>query len=380
MVRFITAVLVFVSLAAEAQQPISYLTVDSKTYEYYLKGDWDNLIKTGEEAIEQKVDYKRLRQRMGYAYFVRGDFYNSQIHYEKALTFDEYDTDTHTYLYYCGLNTGNQAYARFHAARLPKDLQQKLKEEAIKPVDVIDVEFNYKANNSNSRSNPTYFRAGITTQLGFRISLYQSVSAYQQTISTSVTKQPGYFALLNWSVTSKTSLDVAYHYLNTKTDGIKYPDNLVYAAFSTKINRFNLGLSGSFLNNGTDYFNQVSMCGGIILPGKSNIYLNSTLSGMMQTGFNRIIFSQTARTRIAKTLWAEGNVTMGNLQNYNDHNALYIYNSIDPSLFRTGLTLFFYPVKKMIFFGNYMYETKNIELTNSNYKQQSFSGGIIWKL
>ena len=100
----------------------------------------------------------------------------------------------------------------------------------------------------------------------------------------------------------------------------------------------------------------------------------------MGKGNNRLIFSQTAGGRLTKSVWAEANITLGNLLNYQDHNALYVYNSIDPTTFRTGLTLFWHAGKNLTLFGNYMYDTKLIELTNTNYKQQSFSGGIIWKL
>jgi len=378
--KFLITVLFFVSAVAKAQQPITFLTADSLTYQYYMSGDWAKLIDAGNKAIEQNIDYKKLRQRMGYAYFVRSDFYAAQMEYEKALTFDSYDADTHAYLYYCGLNTANEEFARFHAGKFPDDLKQKLKEQTFRPVDAIDIEFNYKANTTISRSNPTYLRAGINTQLGYRFSLYQSVSNYQQTIESAVTKQPEYYALLNWSMTSHVSLDVAYHFLDVSLDGSKYPGNMVYAALSTRINRFSFGLSGSVLNYDTDVYKQFGLQAGAYLPGKSGIYLKSYLSEMIETGTNRIIFSQVAGTRVLKTVWAEGNVTLGNLKNYNDHKALYIYNSIDPTTFRCGISLFWYLGKSVTLIGNYTYDTKQIELTNSKYKQYSFTGGIIWKL
>jgi len=380
MYKFLIAALVFVSVAAKAQQPISFLTADSLTYQYYLAGDWDKLIEAGNQAIGQKIDYKRLRQRMGYAYFVKADFYASQMHYEKALTFDAYDADTRAYLYYCGLNTGNEAFARFHAEKLPKELQQKLKERAIKPVDAIDLEFNYKANDVLSRTDPTYLRAGINTQLGYRLTLYQSVSNYQQTIDSALTKQPEYYALLNWSMTSHLSLDVAYHYLNVSVDGNKYPGNMVFAALSTRINRFSLGVNGSMLKEDSGNFRQFGLQAGVTLPGKSGIYFKSSISEIMGKGDQRTIFSQVAGVRLSKAIWAEGNVKLGNLKNYNDHNGLYIYNSVDPTTFRTGATLYWFSGKHMTIFGNYTYDKKQIELTNFNYNQYSFSGGIIWKL
>ena len=168
-------------------------------------------------------------------------------------------------LYYCGLNTGNEAYSRFHAARLPAELQLKLKEESFKAVDAVDLEVNYKSNNSISRSNPTYFRAGVETKLGYQLSLYQSVSTYRQTIDLAVTKQPEYFALLNWSATSHLSLGVAYHYLNTDVDGYKIPANLLYASVSTKLSRFSLGLNGSFLSTGSGNYRQFGGSAGVVL-------------------------------------------------------------------------------------------------------------------
>ncbi len=379
--KLLIAALLFVPVVAKAQQPVTFLAVDSITYQYYMSGDWDKLLETGNQAIVQNIDYKRLRQRMGYACFVKADFYGAQMQYEKALAFDAYDADTRAYLYYCGLNTGNKKFARFHAEKLPKDLQRKLEEEAFKPVDAIDFEFNYKANNALSRSDPTYLRMGISTQLGYRITLYQSISNYQQTIEgSSLTKQPEYFALINWSVTSHTSLDVAYHYLNTTIDGILYPGNLLFTALSSNINRFSFGFSGSVLNSNLGNTKQFGLKAGVTLPGKSNIYFNSSLISMIETRNSRVVFSQTAGARLYKMVWAEGNITLGNLKNYNAHNALYIYNSVDPSTFRTGFTLFWYLGASVTLFGNYTYDKKQMELTRFDYKQHSFSGGIIWKL
>ena len=95
---------------------------------------------------------------------------------------------------------------------------------------------------------------------------------------------------------------------------------------------------------------------------------------------NRFIFSQNAGAHLYKTLWGEGNITLGNLKNYSDLNAFYVYNSVDPTTFRTGFSLFWYVGTKVTIIGNYTYDTKQIEPTQKNYNQQSFSGGIIWKL
>jgi len=79
-------------------------------------------------------------------------------------------------------------------------------------------------------------------------------------------------------------------------------------------------------------------------------------------------------------LWLEGTVTVGNLKNYNDNNGMYLYNTLDPTIFRVGLSAFISLSKNITFVGNYTYDTKQIEFTNIKYNQHSISGGIIWKL
>ena len=100
---------------------------------------------------------------------------------------------------------------------------------------------------------------------------------------------------------------------------------------------------------------------------------------MLEKGNNRLIFSQNAGAHVLKSLWVEGTVTVGNIQNYNDHNALYIYNSIDPTLFRTGLSLYLNLNKNFTLYCNYLYDTKQVEQTTNQYIQQSFLGGLLWK-
>ena len=310
MVKFIIIAILFVPALIKAQQPLTFTATDTITYECYLKGDWEKLILTGKQAIGQNIDYKRLRQRMGYAYFAKADYYASQIQYEKALAFDEYDPDTREYLYYCALNTGNQTYARILSEKLSSELKNKLGVEIFKPIDAIDLEYNYRSNNSQTRSNPTYLRAGLQTQLGYRVQLYQSVSNYQQTLDSSLTKQPEYYALLSWTATSMFSVHAAYHYLNTSVNGYKMPENLLFAALSARINRLTLGAGGSILSSNTGNTSQIGLQADVAFPGKSGFYLKSLLNEIMETGQSRTIFSEVAGIRLTKSLWGEGNIIL----------------------------------------------------------------------
>ena len=268
MVKFIIVLLLLAAVTLKAQQPMTYQFSDSVTYNCYLKGDWEKLIKTGKASIRESIDYKRLRQRMGFAYFALADYYEAQFQYEKALAFDEYDPDSREVLYYSILNTGNQGYARYLAAKLPTELKAKLGIKTYKPVDAVDLEYNFKNNDSHTRTNPTYLRAGISTQLGYRLQLYQSISNYRQTVDTSLTKQPEYFALLTWSATSKIAVDVAYHYLNTTVAGYQIPGHLAFAALSANLKRISLGVNGSILNSKTGNTSQLGNLCALRIPWK----------------------------------------------------------------------------------------------------------------
>lgn len=378
--KLVIIILLLAPVLVKAQDSLTYQSADSITLRHYLAGSWDTLIETGNLAISQNIDFKKLRQRMGYAYFVKADYFASQKQYEKALAFDEYDPDTREYLYYCGLNTGNTDYARFHAKKLSTEAKSRLGIQAFNPLASFDLEYNYRYNNSISRSNTSYFRAGLNTQTGYRLSFYQSASNYKQTVDSVLVRQPDYFALVNWSVTSHTSLIAAYHHLNTSLDGYILPGNLFSTSITTRLNRYTFGLNASYFDFDIGVFKQVGIQAGVALPGKSNIYFNTYLSGLIEESSSRLIFAQYAGARIFKKVWAEASITIGNMQNYNDRNALYIYNSIDPTLFRTGLSLFWNINKNVTLFGNYLFDTKQVEQTTNQYIQQSFLGGILWKL
>jgi tetratricopeptide (TPR) repeat protein len=382
--KFIIIILfTFISFLTKAQHPITYQAADSITNQCYLSGDWDKLINYGEEAIRHHVEFKSLRKRIGYAYFVKNNYYSAQKHYKKALSFDSSDFETITYLYYCGINTGNNALAGYIASNLTSESQKSLGIGSSKIINALDFEYNYKANDDSLgiRSNPNYIRMGISTKLNNRLSLYQSISQYNQYVNvTTVTKQNEYFGSLNYIMTSKLYVDMAFHYLNTKIDTTLFPGYMYFGKISSRINRFELGLSGSLMTNAMGNFSQIGLNVGVSMPGKANIYLKSALTRMIETNNNRYVFSQSIGAQVLKPIWIEASTTLGNIKNYNDNNGLYIYNSLDPTIFRTGFTMFWSIGKKISLVGNYTYDIKQIENSTINYNQHSFSGGIIWKL
>ncbi|MDD4970962.1 MAG: hypothetical protein PHT07_16160 [Paludibacter sp.] len=403
MYKLLIVILFFCTFNASqgrAQESLTLPAADSITYQYFMKGDWEKLIITGKESIKQHIDFKWLRQRMGYAYFIKADYYASEQQYEKALAFDKSDTLTITYLYYCGLYTGNDSYARYQARKLPVTLQKQLGVKQFRILDALDAEYNYKINSISSRSNPGYYRIGVNSQPGYRLNLYQAFSTYSQQIDSAGIRQNEYFALVNYSLNSHVSLDLGYHYIGTSISDTStyrvsrmkketvinstfYPGHLFYSKLSYRKNRFDIGISASVLKYDSILTQQYGLQAGVVLPGKLNIYLKSSLYGMLDPNTRRLIYSQSVGALLCRKVWAEGEITFGNLKNFSDTNGLYVYNSNDVTTFRAGLSLFWYVTKKVTLFGNYSFNRKEYEnnyQSTSTYNQQSLSSGIIWKI
>ena len=274
--------------------------------------------------------------------------------------------------------------SRYHADKLPLKLKNALNFKSFSLASLLDFEYNYKSNNSILRSNPNYIRAGLGTNFNSKLSFYQSLSTYSQTLDTYSVKQDEYFALLGWTLSPHIVLNTAYHYINAKIDSAiystNYKGNMGLVKLTTTIKRFDFGLSGSLLNNYSGYTGQIGLQAGVHLPGNANIYLQSSIYSLSDSTSNRIVFSQSIGTLVFKKLWLKGSVTFGNLKNFADNNGLYIYNSIDPTTFRTAYSAYWTQSSHITFFGNYTYDKKSIIDKKTNYNQHTFSTGIIWKI
>lgn len=369
---------------AFSQEKLSFQRVDSLTYQYYLKGDWQKIIDISRTAFKQHIDSKFIRQRAGYAFFKSGDYSSARIQYEKAWSFDQADMISCEYLYYANLLSGS-ANTRFYAGFLNAESAGRLGVMKFIPVESIDTEFSLKTNQTTTRSNQLYSKTGINTELGYRLSLYQAYAFFTQKISSVLTRQPEYLAILKYSLSPFWQIRAAYHGLFTNVGGVNYPGNLGLIALNSQVNRFSFEANASILKFSSATTRQAGFMAGITLPGKSNFYLSSAVICMNELSSYRAIFAQSAGLKFTPNCWAEASLTRGNLKNYNTYNSMYIYNSADPSVFRTGFTLFYFIGKHLSVNGNFTFDQQKIENTtntssNQYYYQYSYSGGLKWKL
>jgi hypothetical protein len=379
--KFINLIFIFLPFLGFAQTKLGFQRADSLSYQYYLNGEWHKLISLTNIAFNEGVDSKFIRQRAGYAYFMTGDYTSAEIQYKKALAFDQQDDVTKEYLYYSALNSGSEN-SRYYAGKLSAEATKKLGIKRFNPVGYIDTEYSMKTNQTTTRSNQVYYRFGLQSELGYKVSLYQGFSYYEQIISNVLTRQPDYVAIVKWNLNPAWQIKGAYHHLFTNVGNISYPGNLGLIALATHLNRFTFEANASMLKASSATTKQVGLQTGVVLPGRSNFYITGSLVGISESGSLRAIYSQTAGLKFSKNLWAEGNITLGNLKNYNTFNSLYVYNSEDPTMFRSGISLVYFIGKHLSVLGNFTFDQQKMNnSTNNNYYYQfSYSGGLKWKL
>lgn len=381
MCRYTLIIFLLFPLVSFSQVRLSFEKADSLTCEYFLQGKWNKLIELSDEAFKENIDSKLMHQRAGYAYFMTGDYTAAKHQYEKALAFDRSDEITRAYLYYSCLNSGS-FNARYYAGQLSADDASKLGIKKFSPVESIDTEFNLKTNQTTTRSNQIYYRAGINTELGYRLSVYQAYAYYEQSIRNVLTQQPEYMMLLKYTPVPDWQIKTAYHHLFTKIGNVNYPADLGFIALVRQMHRLKIEVNASLLNSPIATTQQTGIHAGFVFPGKSNVYLNSAVVGMSENSGFRTIFAETAGFKCIGDLWMEGNLTLGNLKNYNTNNSVYVYNPADPTVFRTGLSLVWFAGRHLVFTGNFTFDRQEIEILtpNNHYYQSSYSGGIKWKL
>jgi len=387
--RYFGIGLVLCSIAASAQTVPDFRSVDSLSFRYYISGDWNELTKLGDSALNNEIDYKFLRQRLGFAYFSEGDYIKSVEHFEKALAFDGFDTFTLTYLFYSYLNSGQSENAGFIAGKMPSDLRKRLSVKSFQPVESIDFEYNFKYSASGRRSNPQYYHFGVNSHLLPGLELYQMFSHYNQTFTFPSLggkeyvrdRQDEYYSLLKFVISPHLMVKSSYHCLNPDYDTISSPMHLGYLELSTNFGRFNFGINTSFLKGDKYSVNQSGIKAGVAFSGNLNMYFNGALSLISKQNTSRLIYNQTAGFRVSKKVWLEGNITFGDLTDYHDHDAMYVYDLIDPTIFRTGATLIFFSGKHITLWANYSYELKEYFENNLyHYNQFCYLGGLRWKL
>jgi hypothetical protein len=386
-------VITLVCCVAKAQVTQNLEQVDTTLRNFYKAGDWKGVITLGQKAIDSGIDFPVLRQELGYAYFISGNYSRALESYNKILGNDSRNPIAGYYSYLSGKYLNHDLQASFYASKL--DSNQR-KDEKIAPFSPLNMGFEIgnKDPEETYRSNAVYYRISETNRLSWRLQLEQSYLSFSQSVNNPVLKkdrddrqktitntdrQFEYYAKLSYAISKNVALFGVYHYLNTNFQNITYNSNVGVAGFKYIGTYFDLQGDfdwGYMIDRNLIQYN-VQL---LFYPfGNLNFYTISRYSYHNQNAAGQTIFTQSAGFKTLKNTWLETAFSFGNMDNYIDTDGLYIYNTIDATKLKLGETVFYQAGKHAQLQVNYTFEKKDDDRHQINYNQHSITAGILWE-
>jgi hypothetical protein len=384
--------LLFIAMIHTAKAQVNALQVaDSVSTDLYNAGNWKQLILYGNQLLAGEIDFTGLRLRIAYANFITGDYKHALKQYNVVLAKDPYNITARYYAYYCDKYLTDDLHAIYNLSYLDKETLHK---DGINTPLLTDVqaETGTKQNNDINRDNAFYSRVGIGNRIGWRLQLEQSIAYFNQDIfklydidrinTTALhlaDQQKEYYAKLSFALNQNIAIIGSYHYLNTKFNSTAYNSNLGLTGLKYAGTYVDAQADADFgwLNNKS--LRQYNAKLTYYPFGNFNLYTISRASVKQLNSARNVIFDQTLGFKLIKNTWLESSVTLGNLDNYLDADALYVYNGIDNTTFKCGETAYYQLNNNMQLQLNYFYEKKFDAYQSLKYDQNSVTVGIVWK-
>lgn len=372
----------------------TYLQVDSISNNLYAAGQWPQLIRMGNQAIKDSIDFVGLRSRLGYAYLLTGNYSAALMEYNHVFKNDPADKMSRYYAYLCQSYLNNDPAASYNAGFCDSAL---LKSQYISNLQLTSVgmESGIKLNQDPYRGTASYNRLSLGLRLSWRLLFDQSVVYFERPVSkltdaiignakdniliSSRDNEFEYYGKLSYSISQQLTLLGAYHYLDTKYFSTNYYSNLGLLGLKYSGNYFNAQADINFGKLTGYSLTQYNAAVMLYPTGNLNFYTVSRFSYLNRDNNHLPVFNQSIGFKAFKNTWLETLVTFGKLDNYIDSNGLYIYNSIDVSTFKMGETAFYELGKHAQLQLNYTFEKKQDSENNLEYNQASVTAGILWK-
>lgn len=192
-----------------------FVTLDKQTYDYYLKGDYKNLKKTGEEILSRGIDYYFLRMRLGILAYNNQRYSSAVRHFRRVIDFYALDSISKEYIYYSYLFAGRSSDATLYLQSIPYSERNKTL-RSIKWQGLTNVYVSYYTATSDTvyySTNSLYFES---------VKNSRSINAGFETYFSSTLK--GHFEYSNFN---KTGL--AYSSTSSTGSNLDFTQNQIYA-------------------------------------------------------------------------------------------------------------------------------------------------------
>lgn len=117
--RILLTIMVFLlAQSVKISAQIDFLSLDKRSYEYYMNSDYRNLRRTADTMIKAGIDYYYLRMRLGIVAFKEQQYSVASGNFTNALRFNSSDTISREYIYNCFIFSGRKADAKLYLESL----------------------------------------------------------------------------------------------------------------------------------------------------------------------------------------------------------------------------------------------------------------------
>jgi len=424
------------------QSDLSFIQVDTSTYRAYINNDWNRIIKIGEQAVDQQIDYYYLRLRIAYAYFKKNRFRKSIPHYRKALEYSHNDATASEFLYFCYLYSGRVNDAIKFKSSLPTPLRNYIDKRKSKTVTQFGTYLTF-GNGVNDnlkaeiiKTSPTTvdgsqllpnkqfnFNSYLNHKMGSLLLVRHSINIlykdeYAQTVVNAIPylSESQIVRQFNYSL----ALDITPFYGFTITPSVSYINYRIPVFYD-----YGVGLSKNRAIYTYNSFNEVAIGlnakkqFGILETALAVTHANFNLSKQYSMGFlltvyplgnlnlyysgalfhhlqeqnsivkTQFIHSHKVGLKVFKNMWIEGVSIFGGFTNFYDPFTQHTYNSVEKYNSILGINLVF-PFSKsgralFLGFRSYNSETMFVPVNDvfttynaEKIKYQSITGGISW--
>ena len=423
-----------------SQEFPEFAKTDSITFALYEKQQWSELIEVGEAAIKNGIDFYYLRMRLGIARYEQQNYRHAIPHFENAIKIYPEDQVAAWYLYYSYLFSGRKSDSKRITPLLNEATKAKMGIKKSLFLDEIYFEGGPAVSNistlEDNWKNPTaadtiyssttyfkgynYFHGGIRLNILPNLSIYQGYGQLNATAQQNIrdfqeqykpfkriARQDDYYANIEYVLPKGFKITGAAHFLwigydrrdasydqignlTFDTVAVSEDDYVLSLGVMKEFTFGSLNVSGTYGRLDNDTVSQLGASFVYYPFGNINFYGTTGILNFWDNEGNRTIFTQEIGGRIFKNIWLEGNITIGQLQNYAEKNAFVIYNAPEEINNKYEAVLIYAAPKHLEISLRYRYlerengtlvytDFENFTITKTQYPFHSIIGGIKWK-
>ncbi|MCF8257005.1 MAG: hypothetical protein K9J06_05605 [Flavobacteriales bacterium] len=365
---------------------------DTAHYDYYMLGEWDEVIAHGKLARKQGVDHYYLRARNGYAYYMKGRYMAAAAEFQKAVAFNPYSDHAQTYLLWSQQAAGMRSESFLTMRKMPISLRNHLGVQGPKFFDGIAVSGGYRISTGDTLIGSTPVVAlSLSHWLGSRLMLEHGVSYMNVERFYGDAWQVAYLAQLGLQLAPRWNVKGAFtaNHWGTKqvlTDGTTtdstYTEYGGALSLQWRTRRISLSGYGGYLQGGgaaNDSLVNTTGAQGEVLEQffggmtfgwypLANLDLYSFTSvhyAHFLTRTAEISARQTIGGRIAKGTWLTATYTWNRpMFNMMGHQATFADNALEPLDHSASLQALYSPKGRWGISLTYSFEARRIRLPN----------------